>query len=468
MAFSGGTGTELDPYQIASIADFRLIESYLSSFFVQTADIDLLTEAGFRPIQGTFAGAYDGGGYVIRNLDVKSFPVIDLHQSLGLFEYSVDGVFKNIAVDSVAVKFSIAPDWIEKYGTICAEMRGGSLTNCHVTNLVVDHTDGFAQSSLVGGLLGSSRATVITNCSVQGELGAVSYVGGLVGVAKDSIFSECYFKGIVRVDEGTYGGLCGQMTDGTMSKCYAEAELVCRLGVSATNTFAGGLVGLAFTYNPPRYGDEILSLRDCYAWGSVEGYGYVGGAIGGLYVDDATGVEIYHVYSAVSVTGAEDYFGGLVGLSAGYEDTDPDIYTTFTSCKYDQEVYGCDTDYGKGEPFSTLAMKTLRTFSRESWDFIDIWGLVEGVGYPTFNPNAPVYREPVLMIRWMDDNKGQWSAPRMVGLGGKGDTSLVKAIKKLGSYKTRQYELVWSDEVPVTIAVFDEYIKGEEGQTDGS
>jgi hypothetical protein len=75
---------------------------------------------------------------------------------------------------------------------------------------------------------------------------------------------------------------------------------------------------------------------------------------------------------------------------------------------------------------------------------------------------------PVLMLRWMNDNTGKWSAPRFISLGNKGDTTLVKSVQRLGSYETRQYELTWSDKVPVLIAIFEENVKGEEGQTDGN
>ena len=80
--------------------------------------------------------------------------------------------------------------------------------------------------------------------------------------------------------------------------------------------------------------------------------------------------------------------------------------------------------------------------------------------YQTNNsvPETPD-RTPVLMLRWRNNNQGQWSAPRMINLGKRGDTKLVESVRKLGQYFTRQYELTWTDEVPVIIAAFDEYVK---------
>ncbi|MDA3837901.1 MAG: hypothetical protein PF574_02850 [Candidatus Delongbacteria bacterium] len=39
--FSGGSGTVLDPYHVATATDLDNIRNYLESSFIQTADIDL-------------------------------------------------------------------------------------------------------------------------------------------------------------------------------------------------------------------------------------------------------------------------------------------------------------------------------------------------------------------------------------------------------------------------------------------
>ncbi|MDP3115145.1 MAG: hypothetical protein Q8M98_10305 [Candidatus Cloacimonadaceae bacterium] len=50
--FSGGSGTSVDPYQIANANDLNNVRgSYLNKYFIQTADIDL----------SSYGIDYDGG-----------------------------------------------------------------------------------------------------------------------------------------------------------------------------------------------------------------------------------------------------------------------------------------------------------------------------------------------------------------------------------------------------------------------
>ena len=59
--FAGGTGTESDPYQVATAEQLQAVNDFLSSSFVQTEDIDL-TDIVWKPI-GTFTGHYNGQGH---------------------------------------------------------------------------------------------------------------------------------------------------------------------------------------------------------------------------------------------------------------------------------------------------------------------------------------------------------------------------------------------------------------------
>jgi hypothetical protein len=65
--------------------------------------------------------------------------------------------------------------------------------------------------------------------------------------------------------------------------------------------------------------------------------------------------------------------------------------------------------------------------------------------------------EPVLSIRWNDDNKG-WSNEHTVSLGSLGDYEIVKSIDTRGLFRTRQYELIVTDSVSVSIGSAEEDI----------
>lgn len=71
--------------------------------------------------------------------------------------------------------------------------------------------------------------------------------------------------------------------------------------------------------------------------------------------------------------------------------------------------------------------------------------------------HAGTTRTPQLMVRWKDDNKS-WSNERWYSLGDQGDTDLVVEIGPTGIYKTRQYEFVCTDPVPVIFLYAEEDI----------
>jgi len=77
--FAGGTGDPGDPYQVAMAEHLNNVRNYLSSHFIQTADIDLDVSPynegnGWEPI-GTsanqFSGSYNGQQYKISNLFIN-------------------------------------------------------------------------------------------------------------------------------------------------------------------------------------------------------------------------------------------------------------------------------------------------------------------------------------------------------------------------------------------------------------
>lgn len=68
---------------------------------------------------------------------------------------------------------------------------------------------------------------------------------------------------------------------------------------------------------------------------------------------------------------------------------------------------------------------------------------------------ATVNDEPLMAIRWRDDNK-QWSTQKFIGLGKVGDNRSPITIYPYGIYRTRQYELIVSDSVPVTFGGAEE------------
>ncbi|MHC4313324.1 MAG: GLUG motif-containing protein [Planctomycetota bacterium] len=210
----------------------------------------------------------------------------------------------------------------------------------------------------IGLLVGFLDNGIVTNCYVQG--GSVSghcFVGGLVGINSYGTISECYSTGIV-YGNPCIGGLVGRNDHGTINKSYSTASVV------GGEDGSGGLVGHNY------YGTII----NCYAAGSVSADDGIGGLVGSNWK-----ATITNCYSIGSVSGDED-IGGLVGA---------DREGSYTKSFWDKTVNSLLAGIGNavnpdviGEP--TANMQTERTFTNAGWDFVNIWWILEGAGYPRF------------------------------------------------------------------------------------
>ena len=143
-----GAGTEADPYQIKTRDDLVLLsqktqdctdynpntppnyakqaQAYKGKFFKVMNDIDMagtnFTAIG-RGFQNRFAGTFDGGNHVIRNLSITT------QESFGgLFGMcDTTAVLKNVRMENADVEMTA------NYGGILAAWTYGSIDNCHVS-----------------------------------------------------------------------------------------------------------------------------------------------------------------------------------------------------------------------------------------------------------------------------------------------------------------------------------------------
>ena len=316
--YSGGNGTEQEPYLIASRNDLFNIgqnPQHWDKFFLQTADItmghyddsnpqNMYTPPGtdfFNP----FIGAFDGNGYEIRNLS------IDQRQSnLGLFG------------------FLLYPAQLMNINLINVDIKG---------------------DSCVGALAGTAEANAI-NCSVSGNVSGSSNIGGLIGCNGGRIYN-CHTSGNVS-GASTVGGICG------INAFYVyELQIIgCGLLDSSYSTsavlassYAGGLCG-----ENPEYQSTILN---CYALGPVSAdyaaaglcaVNIIGGNISGCYADNLVtggsyaaglvsfnlGSSISNCYSSGSVSG-NTYVGGLCALNdSEYSSVYCDYWWGWIDCSF--------------------------------------------------------------------------------------------------------------------------------------
>ncbi len=249
-AYSGGDGTEDNPYQIASVADMNAIVATPEDWslsFILTADIDMI-DIVYGPI-GTssvpFTGTFDGCGHVISNLVCEISNTGDVYA--GLLGYVQGAAISNLNLENINISSVTTSSAAFSYaGSLVGYMVGGSINDCSSSGSVsASATKTYAHSfagSLVG-YLDCSMVNCYSSASVHSSSYYYSYAGGLAAyVSLSGSISNCYNTGSV-IGDCTYsvcvGGLTGYLR-GSIDKCYSTGVV----STSSTNiVYVGGLVG---------------------------------------------------------------------------------------------------------------------------------------------------------------------------------------------------------------------------------
>ncbi len=194
-------------------------------------------------------------------------------------------------------------------------------------------------STHVGGLLGRSEESVVTDSSASGNvMGPDDYVGGLIGQAQGTTVTRCYASGNVQGLGNYVGGLVGGNTDASIIEtCYATGTVI------AAGGDAGGLVGT-----------NAGTIRNAYAVSQVNGTNTVGGLVG-----SSTGAIVNcYAISTIAISGSG--VGGLVATANG----------VVQSSYWDSDVSELSISAG-GAPRTSRQMEVVSTFV--NWDFDNVW-----------------------------------------------------------------------------------------------
>ena len=252
--YSGGTGTQADPYQIGRAGDWTTLFSSVEDWgkhFILTASIDfsgaVLMPVGNLEVQ--FTGVFNGDGYVLSNGQINLPGIV----GTGLFGYVGEGgKIQDVGVEGVDVTGGSSVGGL-------AGSNSGSIVSCYTTGAATAVDEG----DTVGGLIGQNSGTV-TFSHASGQAAGDYYVGGLVG-QNDGTVSSCYASCVVS-GNAYVGGLMGENLEAAVTSCYAA-------GPVTGNAYVAGLIG-----------DNKGPVRECYARGPVHcGAGfclYIGGLMG--------------------------------------------------------------------------------------------------------------------------------------------------------------------------------------------
>ena len=284
--FGGGTGTQEDPWLIASQADLIALAEFLNSgnaetfdtenagvgnchgyYFKQTADIDL-TGVTWEPIgySGSyyFAGNYDGGGHSITNAVSTGKVDPDGFATAGIFGWVAFGSVENLHVKN-ANFVATGQNNYSYVGGIAGVCYGSSIKNCSVENSSLESRRN-NNNNCAGSIVGYSTGGTFEKCAAENnQIRTMAYGGGFVGEVDDdpdygvgnSTFTNCYTANCSvssKTDDvqgvSLVGGFAGEMTDSrlTIQNSYVyqatlSTEGTAVPGIKATGVFAGHLWG---------------------------------------------------------------------------------------------------------------------------------------------------------------------------------------------------------------------------------
>ena len=297
-SFSGGTGTEADPYLISCAQDLAYFadqvnggNDYSGKYILLTCDIDL-NDKPFTPIGSgsiydnavtitntshCFRGVFDGGNYTVRNLYVNTGATV----SAGFFGTAWGATIKNLNVEG-SVKGTKGSYALPVAGFLgCANTV--TITGCSF-NGTVESTNTNANSVGGSGLVSTvtGGSLTINKCRVSGTVIGFGRSGGILGVLNGGFtanITNCYCDAIMT---GTYtgytdssptaGGLIGFLNTGTISvtDCFfygtAPAKRSSGMAGPVINHKAGGTLTLTRVY----YNSNNASLGDGASFNAAE------------------------------------------------------------------------------------------------------------------------------------------------------------------------------------------------------
>ena len=260
--------------EFAAFAKSCALDTYSrGTVFVLERDIDL-TGTDFSPVP-YFAGAFEGGGHMIRGLELTADG-----SRVGLFRTVAEGA----AVRDLRVRGSVTPGGTGEYVGGLAGVCAGTLENCSFEGTV-------SAVENAGGVAGAVESTgAVLGCSFAGDVTAEHQVGGVAGVNR-GLVQSCRSSGNVNTVLVT-----PRREPGFDLASFTQDDFLDIANI-------GGIVG-----------DNIGVVDGCVNTGPV-GYkntGYNVGGVAGKSQGFVTGCE-----NRGEVTGRRDV-GGVVGQLVPY------------------------------------------------------------------------------------------------------------------------------------------------------
>jgi len=286
LSFSGGKGTQSDPYQITSKRDMELLADSVNNgnnwsyrkYFKLMNDI----EDSIRTVIGLYYDGCQFQGYFDGN-EKKIIVSINGIEGIGIFGFTGNNfVVENLNVDGkiCGIHFiggivasnggkvincnNYALMEVERNTGGIVASNGGKVINCNNYGTI----DGINRGNTVGGIVGMNDG-YISNCMNAGNIKSGGHVGGIVGedISMSYYVEFCVNIGTVKGDSSDYvsggvGGICGRTARESKTINCINSGLVMS---NSEEGEVGGIIGLSFG-----------EVKNCINTGTVKGKGNYG------------------------------------------------------------------------------------------------------------------------------------------------------------------------------------------------
>lgn len=392
-SFSGGSGTEADPYKISTAGDLALllfnldmgVSDYAGVYFRITEDLYLNNETcKFMPDTGLIKVS-DGDKVAFIGTGVKGDAsgdndLFDESASKANYWYASDESTDNVhhydreSIYGGELYFSHSMYAINRKafkGIIDGENHviSGVFSYDAGNSAYADHNGLFfdvmgatvknisIESSLffgsaAAGFAGYAEDSIFTNCDFDA---IVIGIGGIVGDAVNCDFGECVNRGIV-IGNGNVGGIVGfnqaDSEDNYIAYCDNEGTVIYQGDYSAT----GGIVGKnlkasieycenkGVVYGGKQYTGGIVGnnfgalVNNCDNEGTVNGRTIVGGVVG--MTDDSGAPNLITDCANYGVVSGESNVGGVVGYMNNVQEGSIEYCYNFCAVSGESNVGG--------------------------------------------------------------------------------------------------------------------------------
>ena len=295
--FCGGSGINVDPWQICTLANLNSIRDDFSAYYILNNDIDASATTTWHQAKGwyplyNFAGSIDGNDKVINDLFINR-PAENFIGFIGTSISTLDPAVHDLGMRDIDVTGGALTG--SMFGRSNGD--GATFTNLFSTGQVTGGGSNNGVGGLFGSLIDGTLTHSFTNVDVAGNN---AQTGGLIGSVLDADISRSFVTGdVTQTGTGGAGGLISSIS-GVVNIDYSYVT-----GNIDAAAHVGGFLG-------GTVGPEAKTITNSFASGNVK---VAGTSAGGGFAGTIANTTIQHSVAEGHVYGDGQWTGGFIGLN---------------------------------------------------------------------------------------------------------------------------------------------------------